>query len=63
MEAEDVNMSQEMSETQIKLKKKLAEPTILDSFTKLTSDKENVRLSAGVKLIKHLVQDSDEVMF
>lgn len=56
-------MDQEKSEIQQNLKKKLAEPTVLDSFTKLTSDKEKIRLSAGVKLIKHLTQDTDKVMF
>lgn len=63
MDAEEGPLLKEMSETQIKLKKKLAEPAVLDSFTKLTSDVEKVRLSAGVRLLKHLVHDSDKVMF
>lgn len=57
MESEDAHMASETSEhteLQKTLKKKLMGPTILDSFTKLTSDAEKLRIGAGINLLKHL---------
>lgn len=37
-------------------KKKKLEQTILDNFSKLTYNQQNVRVKSGVALIKHLTE-------
>lgn len=59
-------MASETSEPnkfQEKLKKKLMVSTVLDCFTKLTSEAEKLRVSAGLNLLKHLnsVDSTDKV--
>lgn len=55
MEHQTEDMAEgETNDIKENLKKKLMKSAVLDSFTKLTSAVDKVRVDAGLNLIKHL---------
>lgn len=54
MEIEEVHMVPKPNEIQERLQKKLMSSSVLDSFAKLGSDKEKIRIDAGIKLLHNL---------
>lgn len=48
--------SHEEPETAPKEPNRKLQQTVLDSFTKLTYDQQNIRVKSGIALVKHLSQ-------